>query len=127
MWNKVAWGPKSVMTILKTTDWKLRMFLSLFGACETNAYMAHNFARVRDGLPKLDHTEFRELLADALITRNRYIVEERDRARQEALARGMVPELPDEDPEKPDYKRLLRGHHGLEYDRESRPNCQVCE
>ena len=72
VWNKVAWGPKSVMTILKTKDWKVRMFLALLGACETNAYMAHNYSREQDGLPPLDHNQFREELADALIKRNRY-------------------------------------------------------
>jgi hypothetical protein len=80
VWNKVAWGPKSVMKVLKTKNWKLRFFLALVAACETNAYMAYNFSRKADGLATVDHNEFRDELARALITRNRYLAEERDAA-----------------------------------------------
>lgn len=60
--NKLALGPKSIQYVLKTNDWRVRMFLALLAISETNAWLLQNAMLERQGLTPVSHVDFRAQL-----------------------------------------------------------------
>ena len=67
MFNKHAFGPKSVQIPFRTTSWKLRMNFALLSMCETNAFLAHNWFASHMGHREWTHSEHKLALAKLLI------------------------------------------------------------